>query len=433
MTAPHQTNAPDPTPWVKTVASVGTAAGMLGVGHALYRTLADPKASGLDGWALAEAGFLATFLEGVVLTSALRAQAEADAGRSAGFDITVVLVAGAASGVVSGLSADSAPGAIFRTVVPILAALVWLGDVLRRQRQASTGRTGPLGLLWQRALVRLGLADHGQDVRELDRERLLRKVIQTVTDLARARAAYGHRERFRWYEVRARGSISRADDAKAAALARFEEAGGDRRLLADRLNAFHHRGDLDAPLAPSQWQALATEQEANRVGALLEERRAELVELTGQIEAGRRATDQVRAEAGRAQELAERITDRQQRIETQGRELAALESRLESVRRESAGRIEEAQRAADRICREAEQHAARVFEVACSLPPSGAQVWNQALDIANEHRAAGEPLGPYQLRKRLGLTSGSTADRLIEALAKVGFTTTVEHANGTSA
>ena len=247
---------------LNTVGVVGTLAGMDGIGRAMYKSLAAEDRTGIDWMAALEAGGLSLFLEGVVVGAAGRAKARAeDAGELAKFDVLLVLAAAGASGIISGWSAGWSAAALYRVVVPPVAAVIWLGDLVRilRRTRSQQHRDQPAGI-WQqlrsRLLLRFGLVDHGLDPTELDRDRLLRRVIVTTARLARLRTVAGAQPG--WWSRR---QIARADDARAAALAEFETVGGDRAALADRVNAYHHRGDLDTPLAPSQWTALAAQSE----------------------------------------------------------------------------------------------------------------------------------------------------------------------------
>jgi hypothetical protein len=201
------------------VAMIGTLVGMAGVGHAMYDAL---TRDGAASWAAGlEAVVAALFLEGVVMTCAKRARAQAADSKAARLDVAVVLVAAVVSGLVSGIHAGLGTTAgLFRFAVPIIAAAVWLGDVvtvLRRQRST-------------------------------DHERTLRAVLAAVG--RHAEATVSGRP----------GRLRRADVALVRAMSAYAAADGDRGELARRLNEMHHRADLLTPLGPSPWPLALTGQ-----------------------------------------------------------------------------------------------------------------------------------------------------------------------------
>jgi hypothetical protein len=196
------------------VASIGTAVGCIGVFHALFDRL---RGDGAPLWlAIAEGVVVCLFLEGVVVVCAGQARAAADGSRVAKLYVTVVLAAAAVSGAVSGLHAGwTTTAGLLRFAVPVIAAVVWLGDIVHVLRTRARD----------------------------DHEQLLRRVV----------LAAGKRKRMagkRWLGQRAETRLVKAING-------YEADGGDPGTLVARLERVHHMGDLLRPLGPSPWRPQA--------------------------------------------------------------------------------------------------------------------------------------------------------------------------------
>ncbi|WP_181724187.1 hypothetical protein [Nocardia gipuzkoensis] len=154
-----------------------------------------------------------SFIELMVVTSAMRARrSQIDTG-SAGVDGVAMWVLTIMSGVLAATHADDVGTLLLRLMAPLIAAWGWERSMALERRQL-TGQSGGLNWRWspQRLLVRWGIAD------PTDRTNMEVAVEQRLADLARAadavriaRTAGGRRS-----ERRAMQRLHRAIDKAAA-------------------------------------------------------------------------------------------------------------------------------------------------------------------------------------------------------------------------
>lgn len=192
-------------------------------------------------------------LELTAFTCALRARRNIREQGRAGVDGAAVWGVTALSGVFSAMEADSAQVAVFRLVMPLLAAWLWERGMSIERRKARGGSTIHWRVTPERVLVWLRVAEpSGRTASEVDAHRRLTRVAKAAAHLRTLRI----NEAWHWRIERAERHLERAMRSAVAHAGLAQDPTRQEALIA-QIGSLYNAGKL-ADLTPdAPWSGFA--------------------------------------------------------------------------------------------------------------------------------------------------------------------------------